>query len=241
MNKPYTAASLALFILLTALLAGCTLPEKGYHAMKIAKVRAEAIPLTSLTSAIQIRTARANNRVLAPETEVLVLARIPSEAVRTGAYSSRISPDERQLLEGALQQGLLTKGYGTGTRLNVIPVQEEMAFPFGRVTMDQLKALIKPPYLLIMTVTRFTMNDEEYKWQGFVWDETYRRPIGTRISLNLSLELIDAATSKTLCLSTASAEALLREKATRFAVMEVAVRRLMDELPQAVERQQAVN
>jgi hypothetical protein len=218
------------FIIVFALagaLSGCTLPEKAYHLPKAAAIRRSAIPLAQLDSIIQFSAQVSQGWANRPDKKVVILARGPFQP--GSAYVSMLAPDVRQVIEGKFTQGLMQKGYRVASRLNDQPVSIEQAYPLGDTANP--RAMFKGHLLLIVTVTQFSTRAEDYVWEGKVWSETYRRPVGTQATVALTVELLDAESSETYWSANASLDALLAAKPSSTSVLESFIRYVAARLP----------
>jgi hypothetical protein len=207
---------------------GCSLPSTAYHGTAAAIHRAGAVGRDDIARHVKVTHRTSALLDLEGHESVVVVAR---GVQGTGRSGGSISAEERQLCESVLLGGLLEKSFTAASRLNLQPVELERVLGNGRLDTRALAEVFRGDLLLLCTITHIEAEPAVYRWNKLLSGDERKQPLGTRIELYVTLELISARTSETLHITTASLNEIFRENVSRSTLLGESLRVAVKELP----------
>ena len=117
--------------------------------------------------------------------------------------------------------------------MNLKPTEIEQSFPYGRGARETLANLFKGQRILIVTVNEFSMTPKEYS-RDSVWSNSPKRyPIGSQMVAQITADLIDADTSESRWVATASIDTLVASSSSAAPALEAMIEQVADRIPTA--------
>ena len=229
------------FFLLLALLTGCGIPTSIYHGVRVSGKRGAAVNIDEIASHVRIHDQRLTGFSSSAFERVVVFARLPGEAEPGYRAASgpgqpaadRLPASSRHIVESVFIQRLLAKGYRGASRMNLKPTEIEQSFPYGRGARETLANLFKGQRILIVTVNEFSMTPKEYS-RDSVWSNSPKRyPIGSQMVAQITADLIDADTSESRWVATASIDTLVASSSSAAPALEAMIEQVADRIPTA--------
>lgn len=208
------------------LLTSCSLHERGYHTVQVAKKRSEALDMNQLRTGVVVSHVRPPNQPLPHVRGVIVRSEFNGEIT----WAFKDSPEGQQATaESIFIRTLTAKGYQAVSRHNLAPVQHEKAFPTGRISTQQ--SLFKPSHRLVLSVNRWSVGPENYEWSEDMEGRDFKWKIGTRATINVTVTLIDERTSDTLWMSQILLGRVLNGPVSQAALFSELIQILAETIP----------
>lgn len=229
------AILVTILLAVVALTSGCNLPEHAVRQLKANALRSEATSLENLALAATLSSEQSPSVAMERydrvyiKTDIIAEPAIDSLHLWQPRYQSKHLNPSVQAYDAVFHATLIRSGFRS-----VTPLLAEFGLDsrFGKKPQSNaVSPSASKSLLLLVTIHEPMVEPRLYEWKSFVVSTHQERLIGSDVRAFIQAKLVDAETSESIWVGSATVQALVAGKPTSEAIVGKLVELLAAKLP----------